>query len=274
MSCSDLDAGPHPLLERVEVLANDRVAEGVGLLVLRSPRIAAAVEPGQFVHLRIATGADFLLRRPFSVHRAHGETIEILYQVLGRGTRELADRARGDVMDAIGPMGRGWDVPEGATHVLLVAGGLGAAPLGMLAERLAARGVAVSVAQGAPCTERLVARDLFESVARRVEVATDDGSAGEPGFVTVVSRRLLETDAPDLVCVCGPEVMARAVAAQAAEAGVPCRVSLERLMACGIGVCLSCVVTTVEGRKRACVDGPVFDAEEVCWDGAEVPPRH
>ena len=274
MSCSDLDAGPHPLLERVEVLANDRVAEGVGLLALRSPRIAAAVEPGQFVHLRIATGADFLLRRPFSVHRAHGETIEILYQVLGRGTRELADRARGDVMDAIGPTGRGWDVPEGATHVLLVAGGLGAAPLGMLAERLAARGVAVSVAQGAPCAERLVARDLFESVARRVEVATDDGSAGEPGFVTVVSRRLLETERPDLVCVCGPEVMARAVAAQAAEAGVPCRVSLERLMACGIGACLSCVVTTVDGRKRACVDGPVFDAEEVCWDGAEVPPRH
>ena len=274
MSCSDLDAGQHPLLERVEVLANERVAEGVGLLVLRSPRIAAAVAPGQFVHLRIAAGADFLLRRPFSVYRAHGDTIELLYQVLGRGTRELADRVRGDVMDAIGPLGRGWDVPEDAAHVLLVAGGLGAAPLGMLAERLAARGVAVSVAQGAPCAERLVARDLFESVARRVEVATDDGSAGEPGFVTVVSHRLLVTDRPDVVCVCGPEVMARAVAAQAAEAGVPCRVSLERLMACGIGACLSCVVTTVDGRKRACVDGPVFDAEEVCWDGAEAPPRH
>ena len=274
MSCAGLDAGAHPLLERVEVVANECVAQGVGLLALHAPRIAAAVEPGQFVHLRIATGADFLLRRPFSVHRAHGETVELLYQVLGRGTRELADRARGDVMDAIGPMGRGWDVPDGVAHVLLVAGGLGAAPMGMLAERLAARGVAVTVAQGAPCAERLVARGLFESVARRVEVATDDGSAGEPGFVTVVSRRLLESDRPDLVCVCGPEVMARAVATQAAEAGVPCRVSLERLMACGIGACLSCVVTTLHGRKRACVDGPVFDAEEVRWDGAEVPPRH
>jgi dihydroorotate dehydrogenase electron transfer subunit len=120
----------------------------------------------------------------------------------------------------------------------------------------------------------LVARELFESVARRVEVATDDGSAGERGFVTIVSERLMEEGRPDVVYVCGPEVMARAVAAQAAKASVACQVSLERLMACGVGACLSCVVTTSSGRKRACVDGPVFDAEEVCWDGSEVPPRH
>jgi dihydroorotate dehydrogenase electron transfer subunit len=144
----------------------------------------------------------------------------------------------------------------------------------MLAEDLAARGVAVSVAQGAPTAERLVARELFESVARRVEVATDDGSAGERGLVTSVSGRLLAEDRPDVVFVCGPERMERAVAEQAARAGVPCQVSLERLMACGIGACLSCAVTTTSGRKRACVDGPVFAAEEVCWDGSEVPPRH
>ena len=274
MSCAGLDSATHPLLERVEVLRNERIAQGVGLLVLRSPRIAAGVEPGQFVHLRVATGADFLLRRPFSVHRVAGDAIEILYQVLGRGTRELSLRAPGDVMDAIGPLGMGWRVPEGTAHALLVAGGLGAAPLGMLAECLAERGIAVSVAQGAPSSERLVARGLFESVARRVEVATDDGSAGERGFVTVVSERLIERDRPDVVYVCGPEVMARAVAAQAAKASVACQVSLERLMACGVGACLSCVVTTSTGRKRACVDGPVFDAEEVCWDGSEVPPRH
>jgi dihydroorotate dehydrogenase electron transfer subunit len=274
VSNAGLDAASHPLLERVEVLANDRVAERVGLLVLRAPRIAAAVEPGQFVHLRIATGTDLLLRRPFSVHRAGGEAIEVLYQVLGRGTRELATKGRGDDMDAVGPLGTGWEVCESAVRALLVAGGLGAAPLGMLAERLAARGVAVSVAQGASSAERLVARELFESVARRVEVATDDGSAGEFGSVTLVSERLLQEDRPDVVCVCGPEAMARAVAGQAAEAGVLCRVSLERLMACGIGACLSCVVTTTHGRKRACTDGPVFDAEEVCWDGTEIPPRH
>lgn len=274
MTCAGTATGPHALLERVEVRANDRVAEGVGLLALSAPRIAASVRPGQFVHLRIAEGADFILRRPFSVHRASGDTIEVLYQVLGRGTRELAEARPGRVMDAIGPLGTGWEVGEGVSHVLLVAGGLGAAPLGMLAETLAARGVAVSVAQGAPTASRLVARELFESVARRVELATDDGSAGVRGFVTQASERLLAEDRPDLVCACGPEVMARAVAAQAASAGVPCKVSLERLMACGVGACLSCVVSTRSGQKRACCDGPVFDAGEVCWDGREVPPRH
>ncbi|MDO8964837.1 MAG: dihydroorotate dehydrogenase electron transfer subunit [Coriobacteriia bacterium] len=274
VTCACNHGGTHPLLENVEVLANDRVTEGVGLIALRAPRIAATVRPGQFVHLRISTGADFILRRPFSVHRAAGERLEILYQVLGRGTRELAGIERGAVMDAIGPLGTGWEVGDDAAHVLLVAGGLGAAPLGMLAEQLAARGVAVSVALGAPTASRLVARELLESVARRVEVATDDGSAGERGFVTVVSERLMREDRPDLVCVCGPEVMARAVVGQASDAGVACKVSLERLMACGVGACLSCVVTTVSGRKRACCDGPVFDAKEVCWDGSEVPPRH
>lgn len=273
MTCG-ADTAPARLLENVEVLGNDRVAEGVGLLVLEAPRIAASVRPGQFAHLRIERGSDFILRRPFSVHRASEERIEVLYQVLGRGTRRLAESRRGDRMDAIGPLGTGWDVPDGVGHVLLVAGGLGAAPLGMLAESLAERGVAVSVALGAPTAERLVARELFERVARRVEVATDDGSAGEAGFVTLVSERLIAEDRPGMVCVCGPEVMARAVAAQAAAARVGCRVSLERLMACGVGACLSCVVSTRSGQKRACCDGPVFDAEEVLWDDAERPPRH
>lgn len=274
MSCVALDSPAHPLLERVSVVRNERVTAGVGLIALRAPRIAATVQPGQFVHLRIARGADFLLRRPFSVHRVSGDTLEVLYQVLGRGTAALAEREPDDVMDAIGPLGHGWTVPEGVAHALLVAGGLGAAPLGMLAERLAERGIAVSVAQGAPTAQRLVARDLFDRVARRCEVATDDGSAGEHGFVTAVSDRLMREARPDIVYVCGPEAMERAVAAQAATADIACQVSLERLMACGIGACLSCVVTTVHGRKRACVDGPVFEAGEVCWDGTEVPPRH
>lgn len=263
-----------PALERVTVRANERVAEGVGLLALHAPRTAAAVRPGQFVHLRIAQGRDFLLRRPFSVHRASGDTLEILYQVLGAGTRALAQTQRDAEMDLIGPLGTGWDSSPAAAHALLVAGGLGAAPLGMLAESLAERGVALTILQGAPTAERLVARPLFERVARRFEVATDDGSAGESGFVTALSRRALATGGVDIVYTCGPEAMSHLVAAQAASSGVRCQVSLERFMACGIGACLSCVCATTRGRVRACLEGPVFDAADVLWDEREIPPRH
>ncbi len=267
--------GGKPTIETVTVVANDRLAEGVGLMVLRAPRVAAAVQPGQFVHLRLGTKAETMLRRPFSVHRAAGEHIELLYQVLGAGTLMMAEKRPGDSsMDVVGPLGHGWVVPDGLTHALLVAGGLGAAPLGLLAERLAERGVAVTVAQGAPTAERLVARELFERVARVVEVATDDGSAGECGLVTAPVARLLSAERFDVAYTCGPEAMQRAVASMLARDGVPCQVSLERLMACGIGACLSCVVTTRTGLKRACVDGPVFDAEEVLWDASQIPPKH
>lgn len=263
-----------PAVESVTVVANERVTEGVGLIALHAPRVASTIAPGQFVHVRIATGADFILRRPFSVHRVAGERIEILYQVLGVGTLRLAETPAGAPMDLVGPLGHGWEVPDGAAHALLVAGGLGAAPLGMLAESLAQKGVALSVALGAPTASRLVARDLFESVGRRVELATDDGSAGEPGFVTGPAARLLAEERFDVVYTCGPEPMQRAIVGLAQAAGVPCQVSLERLMACGIGACLSCVVSTTNGLKRACVDGPVFAAEEVVWDASQTPPKH
>ncbi|MBE0417373.1 MAG: dihydroorotate dehydrogenase electron transfer subunit [Coriobacteriia bacterium] len=271
--CACSEHAVPPALERVEVVANDRVASGVGLVVLHAPRTAETVRSGQFVHVRLAHGTSFILRRPFSVHRVRGERIEILYQVLGTGTRTLAEREAGDEMDLIGPLGHGWEIPPGIAHALLVAGGLGVAPLGMLAEELAARGVAVTVATGAPNKERLLVRDLFEGVARRVEIATDDGSCGTRGFVTGVCENLLADEALDVVYTCGPESMQRIVAAQAAGAGVPCQVSLERLMACGIGACLSCVVRTSQGLKRACVDGPVFDAAVVLWDLTEIPAK-
>jgi dihydroorotate dehydrogenase electron transfer subunit len=226
------------------------------------------------VHLRVASGSDIVLRRPFSVHRAQGERIEILYQVLGEGTRRMSTLEPDHWLDIVGPLGRGWSIPGDAAHVLLVAGGLGAAPLGMLVEALSERRIACWVVQGAPTASRLVARDLFESHARRVEFATDDGSEGHLGFVTALSERAMAVGGIDAVFTCGPEPMQRIVAAQASAANVPCEVSLERLMACGFGVCLSCVVSTTHGLKRACADGPVFDATTVLWDDSEIPPRH
>lgn len=255
-----------PALERIEVVANTRLASGIGLVAFHAPRIAVSVRPGQFAHLRIREDSLFILRRPLSVYRAHGERIELLYQVVGRGTRLLAEAAPGARMDLVGPLGNGWRVAPDTRHALLVAGGVGAAALTMLAEELARLGVAVTVAIGAATEGLLVARDVFDSVARRVEVATDDGSCGAPGLVTGICERLLADEALDAVYTCGPEAMQRIVAEQAAAAGIPCQVSLERLMACGVGTCLSCVAATVDGWKRVCVDGPVFDASAVCWE--------
>jgi dihydroorotate dehydrogenase electron transfer subunit len=119
-----------------------------------------------------------------------------------------------------------------------------------------------------------VARELFERVARVVEVATDDGTAGEHGLVTRPVARLLAAERFDIAYTCGPEAMQRAVVQMLSEGGVACQVSLERLMACGIGACLSCVVSTRGGLKRACIDGPVFLAEEVVWDASQIPPKH
>lgn len=262
-------SGRQPAVESVAVLANTRVAPGVGLVVFDAPKTAAAIRPGQFVHLRIAEGRDFVLRRPFSVFQAGAGKIEVLYQIVGKGTLALAEAGPGVQMDVIGPLGHGWVVPDGVPHALLVAGGLGVAPMGMLANELARIGVAVTLALGAPTAERLLARDVFERSCRAIEVATDDGSEGRKGLVTLIVDELIVSARPDVIFACGPEPMQRAVAARAAEAGIACQVSLERLMACGVGACLSCVVSTVHGRRRACVDGPVFDAAEVVWAEAE-----
>lgn len=263
------DGGRPRIVERLEVVANDRLAEGIGLATLDAPRISRDVTPGQFVHVRVEEGSSSILRRPFSVHRVLDGRIQLLYQVFGAGTRALASKEPGDVMDALGPLGHGFEVPEGTAHALLVAGGIGVAPMLFLAEDLALRGVAATVAYGANTREMLVVRHELEEVARRVEVATDDGSEGRVGLVTQLIDELVEDDSPDVLYACGPEPMSRAVTKTASAAGLPCQVSLERLMACGVGACLSCIVSTPSGHARACVDGPVFHGDQISWERRE-----
>jgi dihydroorotate dehydrogenase electron transfer subunit len=164
------------------------------------------------------------------------------------------------------PVGGGLEPPDGS-RALLVGGGLGAAPLHLLGRELAAAGVPTDLVLGARTAAALVGRPDFEAVlgAEHVFVTTDDGSEGVRGQTTAEAARLLAANAYRYVATCGPEPMQRAVAALAAAHGVPCDVSLERRMACGVGACLTCVVSTRRGKARACVDGPVFRAEEVVW---------
>lgn len=254
--------------ETATVVSNVEVGPRLWLMTLVCPKIARALAPGQFVHMRIPGMDDHILRRPFSVFARNVETgeIEILYQVVGYGSDRMTTLSAGAEPELIGPVGHGWSVPDGVRRVLLVAGGVGAAPLFMFAEELVAGGADVDVVLGAQTKDALVTRERYYALlGRNPQCSTDDGTYGYHGFCTVLSENALASGEWDLVCVCGPEPVMRIVAGQAADYGVPCFVSMERRMACGVGACLSCVVDTVSGKRRACVDGPVFNAQDIEW---------
>ena len=238
--------------ERARILANGEVGPNLYLMELAAPRIAASIEPGQFVHMKVPNMEAHILRRPFSVYARDtaAGTLEILYQAVGFGTDhmtriapERCEHVSG--AELVGPAGRAWQPPADARRALLVGGGVGAAPLFMLCEQLVGAGVRTDVVLGAQTEAALTCRARYEALLDAPpRCATDDGSFGREGFCTSLVDEAL---------------------AEAAEAGVPCEVSLEKRMACGVGACLSCVVDTVDGKKRACVDGPVFDARKVVW---------
>lgn len=266
--------------EEARILSNECVGPRLWLMVLEAPSIASSVEPGQFVHMRVPLMPQRILRRPFSVYarNAAAGTLEVLYQVVGAGTEHMTTLEAGLVCELIGPVGRGWQPPAHARRALLVGGGVGAAPLFMLAEQLVECGVRTDVVLGAQTGSALVCRERYEELlatgascgCENARCATDDGSFGRAGFCTsLVDEALAEADAAgapyDYVAVCGPEPLMRIVAGAAQRANVAAEVSMERRMACGIGACLSCVVDTTSGKQRSCVDGPVFMADEVIW---------
>lgn len=259
--------------ERVLILENDQVGPNLYLMKVQAPGIAETIEPGQFVHMKIPRMEDHILRRPFSIYAADPEagTLDILYQAVGFGSSHMTTLETGLYAELIGPVGTGWSAPEGTKRALIVAGGVGAAPLFMMTEDLLAAGVQVDVILGAQTEAALVTRARYEELlGQNPQCATDDGSYGRAGFCTSLVEEALaaaseQGESYDYLAVCGPEPLMKIVASMAKAASVPCQVSMEKRMACGVGACLSCVVETVYGKRRACVDGPVFEAEEVVW---------
>lgn len=255
-------------LHEATVVSNEPMAPGVMRMTLRCPELAATIQPGQFFNLAVPGDPTEMLRLPFSfaaADPASGE-VTLAYLLQGNGTRRMQQMAPGTVTDLLGPGGHGWRPVEGSHHALLVGGGSGTAPLVPLTRALASSGVTVDFVQGAPTAERvLFEEEITAAGAARFEVATDDGTRGTRGFCTEVVARLLSEGGYDAVYTCGPEPMMRSVAKLAEQAGVPCQVSMERGMVCGFGACATCVVDTKDGRKGACMHGPVFDAEEVVW---------
>ncbi len=221
--------------------------------------------PGQFVNLRVNESFDPLLRRPFSVFNQEGRVIELVIQVVGKGTRWLAEHAVPGEVDILGPLGKGFTLCEGKT-ALLVGGGVGNAPLYYLARRLREKGNHVIYLYGSRASDCVFLRERYEQAADTFLLSTDDGSAGRRGYVTDLAREILSDGRVDRIYTCGPTVMMKSLSEMPGCAGIPLEVSVENYFGCGIGICAGCVVETPEGNRRACVDGPVFDGRMVRWE--------
>ena len=244
------------------ILTNRSLSPELWYLELQPPPEWETVQPGQFVQLGLGGDRPELLRRPLSIYQSH-PTLGFLYQLVGRGTAVLSGRSPGQQLPVLGPLGRGWQPPASARRALLVAGGVGWAALALLSEQLLAQGVQTDLLVGARNAQTLAALGLDHRPELRLHLATDDGSLGHHGMNTELLPELLDSTVWDYLAACGPEPMLRKVAALAAEQGLDCEVSLEQRMACGLGACLSCVIETTAGRRKVCLDGPVFAAREV-----------
>jgi dihydroorotate dehydrogenase electron transfer subunit len=260
----------HPPVQREVEVVGRRPVNAYVELSLAAPEIAERAEPGQF--LAFAIGGEtsaLLLRRSIAIAGSGDGVVSVVVAAHGPGSTWLAGLRQGDTVDVVGPLGRPFPPAPPGARALLVGGGYGAAALVGLAARLRSQGHEVAAVAGAASADRLCSVDELSALAAPVEVTTDDGSAGRTGRVTVAVDELL----PDVgvVYACGPMAMLRAVADAATALGIPSYVAVEESMACGIGVCMTCVLPVVgeDGRtrfSRSCVEGPVFGGDRVRFD--------
>jgi len=253
------------------------------VLTLTAPGIPELARPGHFVALGVGgvTSAN-LLRRAFSIYTVqsrgvYGGTLEVVFAVSGAGTEWMSGLHRGQQVDIVGPLGKPFMLPKNPVPCVLVAGGYGSAPMFMLADALRARGCRVDVVFGAATESRLFGVLEAKRVAASITITTDDGSVGERGRVTDVLPAVIKRTDADVVYACGPMGMLREVAKVAAAHGAYSQCAVEESMACGIGVCMTCVLPVIgqDGitrMVRSCVDGPIFRGDRVRWDDVDTIP--
>lgn len=269
------------------ILYNKRIKKNYHEIALMAPKIAASALPGQFVNIKVTDDLEPLLRRPFSIHQIYRQSgIKILYEAIGKGSEALAKRKSEELLDIIGPLGNGFDYDglrlaysgrQGQTDYgrrILVAGGMGTAPLVFLAEKLSRNTRSAAhkkplVLLGAKTKEDIFCEKEFKEFGCEVQISTDDGSRGFRGYVSDLLLKILSTinHQPSTVYACGPAPMLKEISRISQECNIPAQISLEAHMACGIGACMGCVIKTKEDEyRRVCKDGPVFEASRVIWE--------
>jgi dihydroorotate dehydrogenase electron transfer subunit len=252
-----------PIVSAIEAV------KGAYLFRLETPEIAAAARPGQFIMVRC--GDETVLPRPFSIHSAGEGQISLLIGVVGKGTDWLSRKKQGDALEIFGPLGNGYRLEEKANNILLVAGGLGIAPLRFLTERAAAAGKQVTILNGARNAASLIpvmsSQGMFGKGVKAPAIhcfnATEDGSEGFKGLATQLIPHYL--DKIDQIFACGPVSMYKTMAQMEVLKNRPVQVSLEIMMGCGTGVCYGCTIKTQKGLQQVCKDGPVFMMDEVVF---------
>lgn len=238
---------------------------GTYLLWVEAPDLADGAQPGQFAMVLCDSGRQRLLRRPLSIYRTHAKTLAFLFAVVGAGTAWLAERRAGEKIDLLGPLGNGFKLARQSHNLLLVAGGMGIAPLCFLAQKALQQDFKVRLLVGARTACRICPEELIPDGCR-ITIATEDGTAGTPGLITGLIPQNAQW--ADQVAVCGPLPMLKAVANQHLDSFKerPVEASLEVRMGCGLGFCYACTIRTCQGLKQVCRDGPVFNMHDVIWD--------
>lgn len=241
---------------------------------LKSSKISSQALPGEFIHVRMDSGDGILLRRPFSLLQAEEGTVSFVYKIVGMGTNELSKRKKGDFINVVGPLGNPYVLMKNSKRVILAAGGYGVSPTYFLARRMREekfKGEIISIL-GARNKSLLMYENEFKKLGVKTHATTDDGSRGKKGVVTDVLKQILmnlqihELMNSTQVFSCGPLAMLKAVARVCEKSSVPCQVSMEQQLGCGLGACLGCVIKTTRGYERVCTEGPVFKAEDVIWE--------
>jgi len=256
------------------VVSNVEVLPGVHLMWIEAPNIAGSVLPGQFITVRCG---DFTLRRPFSVHQVSSREIALLFKVTGNGTLWLSQRQKRDRIDILGPLGKGFNIEPGAKNLLLLAGGIGIAPLAFLTQYASSQHQ-MTLIHGASTAAQLYTERCQPTAINYQGVQfipiTEDGSMGKKGMATDILPDFL--DRADQVYACGPADMYKAMAEMSQRAKQcnlklrKCQVSLEVRMGCGFGACYGCTINTKKGLKQVCRDGPVFELNDIIWQEVRI----
>lgn len=251
-------------IEDLKVVENKHINTDFYVLELQCDKELPLIKPGQFVQVRVDGSPETFLRRPISIHDVDYKrnTVKLLIQVAGSGTLKLSQLRLGDMLNLVYPLGNSFSIPSEGDKILLVGGGCGIAPLLYLGKYLKSIGYVPDILLGFRNRSRIIEFEAYSEIGT-VYITTEDGSHGERGYVT--DHSVLSEAGYDRIYCCGPDSMMKAVAGYAMRNNVVCEVSLENLMACGIGICLCCVVETVKGNLCSCIDGPVFNITDLKW---------